>query len=364
MLLTIATVVARLRKVPSAPSLLVTATLATMVAAQVAAQPSMPGVVPNDNLHSAGAVSSGVLDVRLVVDRGGWHPEGPDSPELEVAAFGQEGGRLQVPGPMIRVAANTQIIVTIRNRLAEPLFVHGLVTRPTQIDAVLTVPPGEARERRFMPGAPGTYHYWAATGRDTAMNARKTFDTQLGGAFVVDGQNVQNDRVFVLTEWNSRSGATAATSRRVFTINGRSWPFTEALAAAVGDTLHWRWVNLTTASHPMHLHGFYFRVTGTGSALEYRATDRDEQPEVVTQNMAVGSTMEMTWAPDRPGQWLLHCHTLFHISPDQRFWSRDSNGNQHHAGHDAREAMAGLVLGITVTGYTVADARTTWQCDS
>jgi FtsP/CotA-like multicopper oxidase with cupredoxin domain len=334
-------------------------TLATAAATPVAAQTAANrSVEPNDNVRAAGAVSHDVLTVRLVADRGTWRPEGPDSPALDVAAFAQEGDPLQIPGPAIRVAANTEIVVSVRNALAEPLFVHGLMPRPARSDEVFIVPPGETKERRFASGRAGTYYYWAASGRDTTINARKTLDTQLGGVFVVDDPNAPNDRVFVLTEWNGRNGPSAARSSRLFTINGQSWPFTERLSATVGETMHWRWVNLTTTSHPMHLHGFYFRVTGDGSGLDHEAFARDEQREVVTQNLAIGAMIEMTWMPDRPGQWLLHCHTLGHISPDLRFWSRDHEPHLDHATHDPSQAMAGLVMGITVTGSALATART------
>ena len=47
---------------------------------------------------------------------------------------------------------------------------------------------------------------------------------------------------------------------RVMAINGRSWPHTQRLLATVGDTLHWRVINASPEIHPMHLHGFYYRV--------------------------------------------------------------------------------------------------------
>ena len=336
-------------------------TLAMTAAIPVAAQPAPNRVIePNDNVRAAGEVSNGIVTIRLVADRGVWRPEGPDSPLLEVAAFAQEGGPLHVPGPAIRVAANREVVISVRNALAEPLFVHGLVRRPAQKDDVLLVPPGETRERRFATGAAGTYYYWAASGRDATVNTRKTIDTQLGGAFVVDDPNTARDRVFVLTEWNGRNGPSAARSSRILTINGQSWPFTERLTARTGETMHWRWVNLTTASHPMHLHGFYFRVTGVGSGLEHHASAPDVQREVVTENVPIGATMDMRWAPDRPGQWLLHCHTLGHIAPGMRFWSREGDAHQNHATHDPNQAMAGLVMGITVAG----DAGTTSRTDT
>ena len=50
------------------------------------------------------------------------------------------------------------------------------------------------------------------------------------------------------------------------TINGLSWPHTERLAYAQGDSIHWRVINFTELDHPMHLHGFYFRADRRATA--------------------------------------------------------------------------------------------------
>jgi len=99
----------------------------------------------------------------------------------------------------------------------------------------------------------------------------------------------------------------------------------------------------------MHLHGSFFLVTGTGNGLEHRAIGRSVG-EVVTENMDEGATMEMAWTPERPGNWLMHCHRLDHVTPALRFWLSDGAPLSPHGAHDPSQAMAGLVLGIQVTG--------------
>jgi hypothetical protein len=52
----------------------------------------------------------------------------------------------------------------------------------------------------------------------------------------------------------------------------------------------------------------------------------------------------MSWTPERPGNWLFHCHMTVHMS---------APADSAHAGHgadDSAAGMAGLVLGIQVTG--------------
>jgi FtsP/CotA-like multicopper oxidase with cupredoxin domain len=66
--------------------------------------------------------------------------------------------------------------------------------------------------------------------------------------------------------------------------------------------------------------------------------------------MLPGETMGMSWVPERPGNWLFHCHFSFHVS-HHLVLPRDPPGAGAHAAHDgaaAPHAMAGLVLGIQV----------------
>ena len=323
----------------------------------VAQQPPQAAVMANDNTRSSGRLAGGVLTVRLFAGRGLWRPEESDGPALDVAAFGEEGGPLLTPGPLVRVLGDTEIVVHLRNELKETLQVHGLVTHPASEDTVLSVPAGETREVHFSPGVPGTYWYWATTANST-LNNRKAFESQLGGAFIVDARDAATtDRVFVMTEWDdTRSGVDEIVTpevRRVFVINGFSWPHTERLHERIGLPVRWRIVNLTQAGHPMHLHGFFFRVQAVGTGLRDTMHSPADAPTVVTQQMPVGSTMEMAWTPERPGNWLLHCHIEAHVTPALRFWKPQPAASGEHAGHtthDPATAMAGLVMGIGVTG--------------
>jgi len=323
-----------------------------VVAAQSPAQP----VVGNDNTHRSGIVAAGLLTVRLFADRGLWRPEESDGPALDVAAFGEEGGSLLTPGPLIRVAEGTQLVIRIRNALSQPLYVHGLLSHPAVDDATLSVPAGETREAHFLAGAPGTYFYWATTAQ-SALETRTAFESQLGGAFIVDPRgNAVPDRVFVMTEWNDsppRGQLVPANLRQVFAINGFSWPHTERLDERVGRSVQWRILNLAQETHPMHLHGFYFTVQAVGTGMRDTKYQPDDYRTVVTEYMLVGGTMQMTWTPDRSGNWLFHCHLLGHTSPALRFWKSappESHEHAEHEQHDAETAMAGLVIGIRVTG--------------
>lgn len=312
-------------------------------------------VVPNDNRRPAGHLADGVLTVDLVAEDGGWRPEGPTSPELRVAAFREEGGSLTTPGPLLRVVEGSTIVARIRNALSAPLALHGFQARPAATDIALWIGAGETRTIRFAAGKPGTYHYWASTAA-TTLNQRQAFDSQLGGALVIDPVGSQQaDRIFVMTEWDARDRRvddSAQPAARVFAINGQSWPYTERLTETIGASVRWRWVNLTLVGHPMHLHGFYFTVVSSGDGLRDNTYATDDYRQEVTERMPVSATMQMVWTPEREGNWLLHCHIIAHMTPALRFWQAASDDHQNHAAQDPAAGMAGLVLGITVRGDT------------
>lgn len=60
-------------------------------------------VSTNDNTRPAGRLEGDVLNVRLYTGVGSWRPEGPQGTPIEIAAFGEEGADLSIPGPLIRV---------------------------------------------------------------------------------------------------------------------------------------------------------------------------------------------------------------------------------------------------------------------
>jgi FtsP/CotA-like multicopper oxidase with cupredoxin domain len=319
-------------------------------------------VASNDNTRPAGTSTNGTVRIHLVAAVGDWQPEGPRSPRLRVAAFGEDLDSMVTPSPLLRAPEGSEMVIQITNSLPDSLNIHGLITHPST-DSVVRVAAGETREVRFAVGAPGTYHYWATTsGRP--INLRSSFEGQLGGAFIVDRRNEQpKDRVFVMAEWDDRVNRLDDNpqpgDKRVFTINGQSWPYTERLHEMVGTRAQWRIVNLTLVGHPMHLHGFYFDIPGEGDGLRQTAFTGDRVKHAVTEFLAPGSTMDMAWTPARPGNWLFHCHIVAHITPTLRFWEAGSGDHTNHMVHDAKDAMTGLVMGIEVTGEAASHPAST-----
>ena len=304
--------------------------------------------VPNDNRVASGTLRNGVLTLRLEARRARWSPDGTDGPSLVMPMFAEVGRSPQNPGPLIRVPAGTTIRVSVHNALEDStLVVYGLGTRPSGPADTMQVAVGATREREFLAGAPGTYFYWGSTtGRP--IDTRNGMDSQLHGAFIVDsaGDAPKADRVFVLGSWTGPVDSALGFPPDLRVINGLSWPQGERLEYTAGDTVRWRWVNPTDSPHPMHLHGFYFDVTHRGTwAADTMLAERDVA-RVVTEMPVPGGTFDMTWVPEEPGNWLLHCHVAYHTS---MFLSAavvptpaDPVAVDHHHG------MRGMVMAVTV----------------
>jgi len=231
------------------------------------AEPGDERLVANSNQTSAGRFAEGQLTIRLEAAMGEWYREENDGPALKVAAFREESRRLSTPGPLLRVPEGTEINATVYNRLGQPLTVHGLHGRPGDAKETLLVPPGESREIHFLAGAPGTYFSWGSRNAAETLGQRGAEDGQLNGALVVDPRTdaakANPDRILMITNWLVVDDEMTHPPqfRDVLGINGLSWPHTERLTYRIGENVHWRVINASSATHPMHLHGFYFRWT-------------------------------------------------------------------------------------------------------
>ena len=352
--------------------------------ALISARPAterLESAVANDNRTPAGTMVADTLLLRLTVTPVAWHLLGDSAPAFTVLAFAEEGKAPSIPGPLIRARVGTPVRVTVRNPLDDTLVVRGLSDGPAMRDS-LVVLPRDTTTARFVARREGTYLYWVPAYSVRVPDDRPStlpprgYDSQLAGAIVVDAPGpVPDDRVFVITALQDRAEAAIGpaswdrhgTLRRQFNaVNGGAWPHTERLRYALGDSVRWRIVNASQESHPMHLHGFYFRVDAHGAPQA--EADSIYAPEhrrmAVTETIATRNTASITWAPDRPGGWLFHCHLTNHAAKFAPIDRRDvvDYPSTHHDGDPDRHAltgMNGLVLGVTVTGRS--PVREAWR---
>jgi manganese oxidase len=360
---------------------------ATPQAAPAPATPAPLEIAASEDYRvPAGGMVEGELRVALVARAAGWQPWEDEGPTLTTHVLAVEGQPARVPGPLLRVSAGTPVRVTLRNALADTLLVRGLRDRDQPIpDGVpagalpalafvgdsLVLAPGATAEVRFTPTVPGSFFYfgktvapgWSATRQPVFGSA--AIDRGLAGVLVVDPPGAiphPDERIFLIGQWADHDVPASWQPAVRFLVNGRSWPHTERLTYAQGDTVRWRVINLSGGFHPMHLHGFYFHVdewsAQAGGAMEMPLT----RPEVVTWPLPSTTAMRMTWVAHEPGNWLFHCHFMRHMSWMQAppaAGSDEEGGAGHHPHHappaaggqapEGVDLLGGLVMGITVT---------------
>lgn len=338
--------------------------IATFVGTSGPGHGGLPAVQANSNVQRAGVLRAGVLAVSLEAKQSLWRFS-KDRPPMIVEAFSEAGKAPVMPGPFIRVPAGTQLRLTVRNSLSLPLTflapasLHGGPDRVNAMDTIV-VRPGAVDTFTTRADVPGSYVYRGTL--PDGVSKISHIGGALAGAIVVDSAAPRraDDRVFVIMATEDSASIacddtatvnplTECHGRRFFyTINGVQWPNTERVHATVGDSLHWRVINASSQVHPMHLHGFYYRV----DALSGPFVEADGRPVrgqlVVTQLLDALSSMSMTWSPARPGNWLFHCHFALHNSSFSLMATPDDP--------DMRD-MVGLVIGTIVaprSGVVVA----------
>lgn len=352
---------------------------------QVAEAPERPRAVYDDYREGAGQMENGVLRLRLTAREVTWYPRGEDSGELTAYAFAAADGPAQVPGPMIRVTAGTPVEVTVMNGLDRTLVLRGLNDRATAdtveppdelpflrpfVEGTLRLEPGEEQTVRFTPTRAGAFFYYARTlplyapEPDPPLASFVVLPEELFagdgpdgpflGPLIVDPPGADppsDEQIILITRWGHPVLDRMSWSQSwKMMLNGRSWPATERLEYTVGDTVRWRVINASLQSHPMHLHGFYFRVDARGDPMGETTFAPEDRVLAVTEFLGgLGATVRITWVPETPGNWLFHCHLVRHMSAIQRLAGEPRPGAHGEGiGDHAYDGMAGMVMGITV----------------
>ena len=340
------------------------------------AEPSIPEAGANENRKPAGTATDDGLALELTAGKASWRPQEEMSPPVFVYAFSESAKPPIIPGPFIRLRVGETVTLRITNLImpGEPIGLPPENRRydniPTQTGRTLTVrgletafeaqplkiPYGKTQEVVLEARVPGEYFYWGSTtGRP--LQSRTGPESQLTGLIVVDppGELVDPDeRFFVITMLDAfPEKEEGALFGDVFepVINGRAWPKTERLHYELGQDVRWRWINGSGFEHPMHLHGFHFRVLEWSDGNT--RVKRDVEQEIVTELMQPGTSFTMSWKPTREGAWLMHCHMKDHVAGTVD----DDEHDESHASdtEHALRAMDGLVMGITVSEAAEAE---------
>jgi FtsP/CotA-like multicopper oxidase with cupredoxin domain len=330
----------------------------------------------NDNRHPMGRLSGRTLIAELEIVEAAYQPEGEHDPVVRILAFAEPGKAPTVPGPLLRAPVGTTVRLTVRNRSDSAVMLGGLRRSMDAAKDTVQLAAGATREITFQLDRAGNFFYWAALKGLSNFDERNWLDSQLTGAFVVDSAGspppTTQERVWLVTEWFY-----PVPGSKVFedalTFNGKAWPYNEQLTFTQNDSVHFRIINAAAVEHPLHLHGFYFRVARHGGARADTVVPPSRQPLQNMRIVPVGGSILLSFLPTTPGNWVFHCHFAGHVgdivslhgSPDA-FVVQSASGDHAMPAHDAPggHTMRGLVIGMHITpapGYkevTVTDRRT------
>lgn len=92
--------------------------------------------------------------------------------------------------------------------------------------------------------------------------------------------------------------------RYIWHINGKAIYEDRLLMINKGEVVRFIFENETMMHHPMHLHGHFFRVLNDNG--EY-------SPLKHTVDVPPHRTRTIEFYANEPGQWMLHCHNLYHL---------------------------------------------------
>jgi FtsP/CotA-like multicopper oxidase with cupredoxin domain len=321
---------------------------------------SAPLARVNDNRRPAGTLSGKTLTVSLDIVEAAYQPEGEHDPVVRILAFAETGKAPQVPAPLLRAPLGTTVRLTLRNRSDTAVMLSGIRRSiPAERDTV-HIAAGATREITFQLDRAGNFFYWAALKGLSTFEEREWLDSQLTGALIVDAAGVvpnPQERVWLITEWFQDKPKTR-TFESALVFNGKAWPYNERLTFKQGDSIHFRVINAAAVEHPLHLHGFYFRVTRHGGTGADTVVAPALQPLQNMRVVPIGGSISLSFVPTTPGNWVFHCHFAGHVgdiaslhgSPDP-FVVQSASGDHAMPAHDAPggHTMRGLVVGMHIT---------------
>ncbi|TAM17995.1 MAG: copper oxidase [Candidimonas sp.] len=236
------------------------------------------------------------------------------APGMKANLWGYNG---QSPGPTIEAVEGDRIRIFVTNKLPEQTSVHWHgVLLPSGMDGVsgLTQPairPGKTFVYEFILQRSGTFMYHPHADEMTQMAMG------MMGMFIVHPKDprqmkVDRDFVFLLNAYDIDPGSATPKVNtmldfNLWTWNSRAFPGIDPLVARAGDRVRIRMGNLTMTSHPIHLHGPHFEVTGTDGGWIPKTA---RWPEVTT-DVAVGQMRAIEFDA-LAGDWAFHCHKAHH----------------------------------------------------
>jgi len=271
------------------------------------------GYIPVD-MPNAGTASwtmkAGVKEYHLVAEP----VEREFAPGFKLKCWGYNG---QTPGPTIEAVEGDKVRILVTNKLPEHTTIHwhGLLL-PNGMDGVgglnqPSIKPGETYAYEFELKQHGTFMYHPHADEMVQMAVG------MMGFFIVHPQHSaelpDRDFAIMLHQWAVHPGTyrpdpAVMLDFNHFSFNGKVFPATTPLVVRTGQKVRIRLGNLSMDQHPIHLHGHTFEVVATDGGSIPRA---GRWPQT-TVPVPVGSTRDIEFVADAPGDWVFHCHKSHH----------------------------------------------------
>ena len=231
-----------------------------------------------------------------------------------------------VPGPTLRAEVGDTVRVTIVNDLplGTDVHMHGS-KHPNDMDGVAPL-----TQELIMPGEEFVYEF-EVTEAAVAMyhphhHGQMTVPNGMWGAMIFSPPGGDGSADYTIPRGTTVSGVeipadleVAAEENMVLndggviglSLNGKSFPATEAYAFETGDWVLINYYNEGLQAHPMHLHQFpQLVVARDGIPLD--------QPYFAdTISVLPGERYTVLFQAKTPGVWVWHCHILNHAEREE-----------------------------------------------
>ena len=237
------------------------------------------------------------------------------APGMKAHLWGYNG---QSPGPTIEAVEGDKVRIFVTNKLPENTAVHWHGQRlPNGMDGVggLTqphIPPGKTFVYEFEMRRSGTFMYHPHSDEMVQMAMG------MMGFLVVHPKDpafrrVDRDFVFLLNAFDIEAGSyvpkvNTMLDFNLWTWNSRAFPGIDPFVVGKNDKVRIRFGNLTMTTHPIHIHGYEFKVSCTDGGWVDPAAAWPE----VSIDCAVGQMRAFDFVADEPGDWAIHCHKSHH----------------------------------------------------
>ena len=237
------------------------------------------------------------------------------APGMKGYLWGYNG---QSPGPTIEAVEGDKVRIYVTNKLPESTTIHWHGQRlPNGMDGVgglnqPHIPSGKTFVYEFQLRRSGTYMYHPHSDEMVQMAMG------MMGFFVVHPKDptfrrVDRDFVFLLNAFDIEPGSyvprvAEMTEFNLWCWNSRVFPGIDPFVVGKNDKVRIRFGNLTMTNHPIHMHGYEFKVSCTDGGWVDPAAAWDE----VSIDVAVGQMRAFDFVADEPGDWAIHCHKSHH----------------------------------------------------